>query len=601
MLDYGRGWQPQPNEHVVIAIPIQCDAIPATVTATAANPERFAELGEAFAQALLEAVGKESPASGVDSLESPRALKRPDSAGDEEKNELPLPVPAVNLMAPAIVPIIDTNIARAVAAVPSCDFPAGSMPEIAASDSAEFPTATSDVPAEREEATARYAFPAPAAASGPEPAAPVATEAADAASPPPAPPPPSDGCVVPQSVAPEQPEDLSPVDNRALSSDQPRTRPPSAENVADAGEVSARLLAVATPEVPGTTSPRVSIPAPKQIVPGSDITVPKVATAREASSPHVSSGVLAAPDATVTASGMARLEAPKRREGVPASFLRAMSVAAPQIQTEMIRLRTALHRDMGDAAAHASPAKSETDAPSVAPDKGHTLSVQVPDGSSPPEDAGKAPDNSTGPEITPLKPVGPPATQGIEAAGGNDKIVSPPPSPSSLASADSHAVSSAVNRNDPVPAESAPTPAPPPSPVQLARMVDRAGQAEMHIGLRTTMFGNVEVHTVVRDSQVGVAVGTEKGDLRGLMSTEVPALQASFHQHDLQLDSIRFLDHGPGFDMGFSTGADAQSRSFQQGGRPLPALGPGGLDAPSTESAEVQIARDLHAGLNVHA
>ena len=64
-------------------------------------------------------------------------------------------------------------------------------------------------------------------------------------------------------------------------------------------------------------------------------------------------------------------------------------------------------------------------------------------------------------------------------------------------------------------------------PVEVARMVAGVAQSEMHIGLRTQAFGSVEVHTVVRDSQVGLSVGSERGDLRTFLATEVSGLPAS--------------------------------------------------------------------------
>jgi hypothetical protein len=100
------------------------------------------------------------------------------------------------------------------------------------------------------------------------------------------------------------------------------------------------------------------------------------------------------------------------------------------------------------------------------------------------------------------------------------------------------------------------------TPVQVAHMVDGTSQAEMHIGLRTQAFGSVEVHTVVRESQLGVTVGSEKGDLRSLLNSEVPILQTTFRQQELHFENIRFLD-GRGTDL--SGGANQQSRPFHQG------------------------------------
>lgn len=188
-----------------------------------------------------------------------------------------------------------------------------------------------------------------------------------------------------------------------------------------------------------------------------------------------------------------------------------------------------------------------------------------------------------------------------EAASSQDSgIVSVPASPPSNQSlADPGTPSPAMKAQTPLPADSAPNPLPSAGGVNAARIVDRMGQSEMHIGLRTLAFGSVEVHTVVRDSQVGLAVGSERGDLRTFLSAEVPGLQTTFQQHDLHFDNIRFLDHGPGFDMAFSAGADSQSRSFQQGGRPAP--GWPGFGVSPTDSSEVELAGDARTGLNVHA
>jgi hypothetical protein len=102
-------------------------------------------------------------------------------------------------------------------------------------------------------------------------------------------------------------------------------------------------------------------------------------------------------------------------------------------------------------------------------------------------------------------------------------------------------------------------------PVQMARLVNGITQSEMHIGLRTQAFGNVELHTVVRDSQLGLAVGSEKGNLRGFLNSEIPTLQASLGQHDIRFEGIRFLGNGAGVGNGFSGETEQQhSGSFNQ-------------------------------------
>jgi len=95
-------------------------------------------------------------------------------------------------------------------------------------------------------------------------------------------------------------------------------------------------------------------------------------------------------------------------------------------------------------------------------------------------------------------------------------------------------------------------------------MVNGALQSEMHIGLRTQAFGNVEVHTVVHENQLGLTLGSERGNLRGLLNSEVPSLQTAFRQQDLRLETIRFLEGSGTTGSALSGGGDQQARSFSQ-------------------------------------
>lgn len=97
--------------------------------------------------------------------------------------------------------------------------------------------------------------------------------------------------------------------------------------------------------------------------------------------------------------------------------------------------------------------------------------------------------------------------------------------------------------------------------VHDAQLSARAERSEMRIALETPAFGSVEVHAVVRESQVGLAIGSERGDLHRIMAAEVPTIAGRLQQHDLQLDGVRFFDQGPSFSMG-SDGTDSRSRSF---------------------------------------
>jgi hypothetical protein len=92
-------------------------------------------------------------------------------------------------------------------------------------------------------------------------------------------------------------------------------------------------------------------------------------------------------------------------------------------------------------------------------------------------------------------------------------------------------------------------------------MVSRVGQAEMRIGVNTSAFGSVEVRTVVHASDVGLTIGSEKGDLRGLLGNEMPAITNSLQQQNLRLSSINFTQGFASSSHG-SEGGNSHQQSF---------------------------------------
>jgi hypothetical protein len=135
--------------------------------------------------------------------------------------------------------------------------------------------------------------------------------------------------------------------------------------------------------------------------------------------------------------------------------------------------------------------------------------------------------------------------------------------------------------------------------VNTARLVSLASQSEMHIGLRTTAFGKVEVHTILRDAQVGVALGSERGDLKTYFSAEMPVVQSSLRQQSMDLAQVRFLSQSSTADAGLSHGNDGQPQTFQERRNAtsfLPSLD-GGTDGSCETLADTQV----RIGLSVHA
>jgi flagellar hook-length control protein FliK len=79
--------------------------------------------------------------------------------------------------------------------------------------------------------------------------------------------------------------------------------------------------------------------------------------------------------------------------------------------------------------------------------------------------------------------------------------------------------------------------------------------------MNTSAFGSVEVRTVVHANDVGLVIGSEKGDLRTLLANEMPAITNTLQQQNLRLNSVNFMQ-GFAFSNNASGGSDSQQRSF---------------------------------------
>ena len=112
-----------------------------------------------------------------------------------------------------------------------------------------------------------------------------------------------------------------------------------------------------------------------------------------------------------------------------------------------------------------------------------------------------------------------------------------------------------------------------PGPVQMAQMVTKAAQSEMRIGMNTSAFGSVEVHTTVHANEVGVVIGSEKGDLHALLANEIPGIANSLQQQNLRLSQVNF-QQGAAFSGNMFSGGGSQPRySSSTQTLPLPPAG----------------------------
>jgi hypothetical protein len=124
-------------------------------------------------------------------------------------------------------------------------------------------------------------------------------------------------------------------------------------------------------------------------------------------------------------------------------------------------------------------------------------------------------------------------------------------------------------------------------------MVNRIGQSEMRIGMNTSAFGSVEVRTVVHASDVGLIIGSEKGDLRGMLTNEMPGISNSLQQQNLKLNSVNFMEGSAFSNTGSGSGSPQQQRSY------VPAPTSSSYEAaPRDDSGESQLPDESGFGMN---
>ena len=90
-----------------------------------------------------------------------------------------------------------------------------------------------------------------------------------------------------------------------------------------------------------------------------------------------------------------------------------------------------------------------------------------------------------------------------------------------------------------------------------------ANDVQMHVGIRTTAFGAVEIHTTVVQNQVGIAIQEERG-LAHWFSSEVPNLESGLKDHRLNLTAVDFGNDRSGVQTATSFQQGQPRQSFSQ-------------------------------------
>jgi hypothetical protein len=134
----------------------------------------------------------------------------------------------------------------------------------------------------------------------------------------------------------------------------------------------------------------------------------------------------------------------------------------------------------------------------------------------------------------------------------------------------------------------------------MAQIVTKAAQSEMRVGLNTTAFGSVEVRTVVHANDVGVVIGSERGDLRSLLANELPGVVQSLQQQNLRLSQVNF-HQGFAFSNNTSSGGDSPPHSYASKSAAA-LLAPAEMgESESNDATEVPLVRVRASHLNIHA
>jgi hypothetical protein len=125
--------------------------------------------------------------------------------------------------------------------------------------------------------------------------------------------------------------------------------------------------------------------------------------------------------------------------------------------------------------------------------------------------------------------------------------------------------------------------------------------ADLHFGVSTETFGRIDVHTVVHDTQVGVTLGAEHGNLRDAITRDLGVLETNLRRHDLQLEGVRFADSSSGTAMNFSGGFTDANARHTRWALPQPILS---ATTPVISEQETLVTESIPAGthaVSIHA
>ena len=73
---------------------------------------------------------------------------------------------------------------------------------------------------------------------------------------------------------------------------------------------------------------------------------------------------------------------------------------------------------------------------------------------------------------------------------------------------------------------------------QASQLYQRVGGAEMHIAMDTDLLGSIDLRAVVHQGSLSATIGVQRADVQTLLVNELPALQHSLAEKNLQVGQI---------------------------------------------------------------
>ena len=81
------------------------------------------------------------------------------------------------------------------------------------------------------------------------------------------------------------------------------------------------------------------------------------------------------------------------------------------------------------------------------------------------------------------------------------------------------------------------------SPLETAKLMERAGKTELRVGIQAGEFGSVDIRTSMARGQFSAEISVERDELGRAMTAELPALQNRFAEQHLPPANIILQDH----------------------------------------------------------